>query len=72
MVKEMDEWRNETKKNTVELRERNANSVDSAERLLMTLKELEDEIKDMRVAVARTKANIIVNEQKIRTLIQNL
>ncbi|KHN76076.1 TRAF3-interacting protein 1 [Toxocara canis] len=72
MVKEMDDWRNETKRNTMELRERNANSVDNAERLLMTLKELEDEIKEMRTTIAHTNANIIINEQKIRTLVQNL
>ncbi|VDK49699.1 unnamed protein product [Anisakis simplex] len=72
MIKEMDEWRSETKKNTIELRERNASSMSSAERLLMTLKELDSEIKQMRANIAHTKANILANEQKIRMLIQNL
>ena len=72
MVREMNEWRSERQKNEAELRRRNISAKNESESLLISLKQLDDEIKEKRAAITRVRANIVENERKIEALLSNL
>lgn len=72
MMKEMEEWRNETKRNNAELRDFQTSSNDSSDLLMMKLNELDEEIREVRTTIARVKANVIANDEKIHSMMLNL
>jgi DNA repair ATPase RecN len=75
MLKELDQWRSEYRRNTTELRERqssNTTGSGDSDVLQLQLAELDADIKESSDAIAATKASILLNEQKLRTLIASI
>lgn len=72
MIQEMNEWRSEKQKYDSDLKKMNAKVEVESERLLLTLKQLDDEIKKKKIAIARVRANTIENDKKIEILLNNI
>lgn len=69
MIKEMNEWRSEYKRNETKLQQEQTSIHSNAEPLKTKLAELEQQIKDQSDAIASVKRKILTNEEKISRLI---
>ncbi|VDK59689.1 unnamed protein product [Gongylonema pulchrum] len=72
MVKEIEECRTEIRKNLNDSREKKANEKAMTEDLLLRLNQLQEEVKEMKNAIAQTRANTIAIEQKILSFISDI
>ncbi|KIH56634.1 hypothetical protein ANCDUO_13184 [Ancylostoma duodenale] len=72
MIKELEKWRNETKKYEVALKDKEAQGIGDTQKLSNVLSQLDDEVADMRSAVRAAKARIIVNNERIHEMLNNI
>ncbi|VDN04985.1 unnamed protein product [Thelazia callipaeda] len=72
MFREMEEWRSKNRKNLHQLQEQKGNIQNTTESLLLELNRLDEQIKETKSAIAKTKANIIVNERKIEAVVNDI
>uniref|UniRef100_A0A0N5AI01 TRAF3-interacting protein 1 n=1 Tax=Syphacia muris TaxID=451379 RepID=A0A0N5AI01_9BILA len=72
MVQEMNDWRLEKQNIDTEANKANVKINLETEKLLMTLKKLDEEINEKRSAIARIRANIIENDNNISKLLNNM
>ncbi|VDM55170.1 unnamed protein product [Angiostrongylus costaricensis] len=72
MVKELEKWRNETKKYETLLEDKEAQGIGETHKLWKILNRLDEELKDIRLSVTAAKARIIANNERIHEMLNNI
>ncbi|VDN21156.1 unnamed protein product [Cylicostephanus goldi] len=72
MMRELEKWRNETKKYEASLKDKEAQGIGDTQKLTNVLSQLDDEVADVRSAVRAAKARIISNNERIHEMLNNI
>ncbi|CAD6188934.1 unnamed protein product [Caenorhabditis auriculariae] len=72
MLKEVEKWRSEARKNEVAEQNKESSGVGEATRLSHILNQLDQEIIDVKEALSSTKSRIMQNNERIKILVANI
>ncbi len=70
-MSELEQWRRERKKNEAMLREREGAGADATGTLIIQLRQLDTDAKELKMAIGRAKAAVLANDAKLRSLLSS-